>query len=212
MCIGAAPEVETFRGGGIDTEHVFSADNKQACMKFWQDNYPEVFKHQFYDVTEMAEMDTAKCTKCFGLCVCTMAIMCLDVLIAGFSCKPYSTARTGRHSEGTTKHKDVKVLHAVLRWIVLCQPKCCILENVFGFAVPESETCTETPLQRLLADLRVLVPQYVVSIIVAAGDTFMSWRRRRLYIVLHHEAIGGAGAAARMQRMIKDIFINYNFA
>ena len=48
-------------------------------------------------------------------------------------------------------------------------------------------------------------PQYIIRVYIVNGALFLSWRRRRLYIVLTHQESGGVESAQRQTAMIKAV-------
>ena len=127
----------------------------------------------------------------------------LRILIAGISCRPNSTARTGRFSKGAASHPDSDLPKQTIAGIVTLEPYIVFVEHVYGFAMPESKLDGQSPLQRFLIDMRQAHPQYHWITVVMHGNTFGVMRRRRLYILGVHSDAGGLAAAENVARLVQ---------
>ena len=189
-------------------------DSKESCYNFTNDNLQTEPDHYFVAAEDMftdedykdgdEEVKTSgKCANhAWAFCALVFKILLLDLFVAGISCRPFSMARGGRHT-GTTSHGEVHLLWDFLRMLWRMQPKYALLENVFGFALPESVNDPLSPLRRLMQYMAEHAYPYVIRVYVLCTSGTLKWRRRRIYISFHHLRAGGEAASKAQELMIQ---------
>ena len=206
VCSGMVPKSVTFKELNVKHAHIFSCDFKEACYQWMSQHCDQPPLHHFLDMREMFGSNNNMRGVCanheFGYCNARPSER-LHILIAGISCRPNSTARTGRFNKGTASHPDSDLPKLTIAGIVTLEPYIVLVENVYGFAMPESKLDGQSPLQRFLVDMRQAHPQYHWITIVMHGNTFGVMRRRRLYILGVHSDAGGMAAAENVARLVQ---------
>ena len=216
MCTGMAPESKANERHKIDTKWHFMTDNKEAAFNFVMENCPTPERF----LVEAAELFTdedneteseegAKCTARDAMNAFTWAMfflpkLLLDIFVGGVTCRPFSAARTGRHA-GTTDHPEAHLIWDFLRVLKWIQPRFACLEEVWGFAMPESVHDPISPLKRMLDYVveQAHTYPYFVRVYVVCTSTMLRWKRRRLYITFFHHEAGGEESSILQETMIK---------
>ena len=201
---GALPERHVCNNMiNVPVELVFSMDSKETAYRFCEENggLPE---HHFVDGRDWLKSGNL-CGRCsqhnFAKCSLTMPKMFLDILLAGVSCRPYSTARAKRVS-GTRSHQDSDLMDVFIQAMIQLEPRVGVLENVFGFCMPENQHDRTSPLERFLATCKELLPMYTTTVYVLQAKIFMVMNRVRLWVVLVHDSAGGVSASSRIRTLI----------
>ena len=83
-----------------------------------------------------------------------------------------------------------------------------LVENVVGFLLKEAKTSDLTPLQRFLQMVEEALPMYTPRVYLLDSITWLVLNRRRCYIVLTHQRVGGANAARRQAAMMSAVVAN----
>ena len=197
-------------GHAIDIPAVFqfAMDNKPASYNWILANGlggPDGPAHHFVDAREIQESTEWTCAKhqmnkCSPLADQNQVI---DILVAGFSCRPYSTAREHRLSGGASKHPDSDLFTTFIEAMKLLKPDNGLAENVFGFSLPESTRDSKSPLERFIEDLKLHLPEYEISVFFLDGKQFLCMSRVRVWVALQHERIGGKKAAKRLKQIVQ---------
>ena len=212
-CTGIAPDAKSNEMHQIKSRWHFMSDSKESSFNFVTDNcqVPEYFLVDAREIcadednTDPEDGGTTK-ARCalrdFVECTFFIPWLMLDMLVAGISCQPYSAARTGRHS-GTEKHPEAHLVWDFLRILFRCMPRFAVLEEVWGFCLPESGQDQISPLRRMLDFMEEKAYPYVVRVYVICTQTMLKWKRRRLYITFHHHDAGGHHASQIQEAMLK---------
>ena len=225
-CTGTAPESLLEEISGLPVTHVFTCDSKAASWQFIKANSGfDDDCHHFLDMHDLlrcraitadgaevpsddprraATMITGRCARHEMMCCdLIMPKRLLDSFFAGISCKPYTMARTGRRA-GTKDHEDAGLLETFVLLLAELQPGFAILQNVWGFCLPESRTVRESPLTRLLTFAAQVAPMYIPVVIIMQGTVFLHFVRRRVYVVFIHRDKGGIESVALLKLFITD--------
>ena len=203
---GLGPERPALDLAEIETEFVFGIENDSSALRFLTQNFCEhPYGHMFTCARDFA--NTAGSGRCFihsGTCTMTVDKKLLDIVLAGFSCRPYAICRSGRFTTGTASHPESDLFEHFLRMMFQWQPSVFIMENVMGLL----QFCRQlgmTPIAAILkrAQELGLMAEYSVRIVLADGRVFLSMKRRRVWLVWFHNRVGGKTAATRSMHFIK---------
>ena len=215
LASGAQPEHLFQTVTNIMSKVLFTCDPKQAAFQFAR-SQGFTSDHHFVDGRPLAEHGAGPCANhAFRHCS-VLTSHNLDMLVAGISCKPYSMARTGRFELGAAMHEEAFLMDTFFAILIRHQFKKGILENVFGFLLPESKLVKVSPYQRLLERARTETPNYHVTCYITDAKLFLVFHRRRVWIVFTRLDCGGEASAALQTRMIKAVVLfryrgNYKF-
>ena len=126
----------------------------------------------------------------------------LDCLVAGVSCKPYSTARTGRSAD-VQNHPDCDLLNYFLLALKTGMARSGIFEHVWAFLLPDKgDPNGKKPIERFIEELKRQVPfMHFKVLIMGLVDVPLS--KRRVYTIFVHEEDGGEDSLACAVRMLK---------
>ena len=200
---GCAPECVLPEIMDIPCDFHFKVDNKPSAWRFCQ-KQGFTTGHFFVDARELTANSGRGVCANHGLINCSaLTTEQLDFVLAGISCKAYSTARTGRH-EGTQNHSEARLLEEFVRLLRIFKPKKACLENVIGFLFPDSKTSGTTPLLRFIELLQELLPEYVVTCYITNAKAFLCFERRRCWIVATSREAGGDQSAQLQTRLIRE--------
>ena len=203
FCTGAGPEHLLPKCLDIPCVFPMSCDNKDFAYRFMRSN-KFITEHHWVDANELFTQGVGRCAvHGFGQCQLEL-VGKLDVLVAGITCQPYSTARSTRFTGGTLAHDEASLVDRFVDAVRMLQPKKAVLENVMGFLMAESSTQTKSPYKQLVDKINKDLPGYVVTCYILNSQTFMAFHRRRAWIILTHCSAGGAASMALQTRMIKD--------
>ena len=100
-----------------------------------------------------------------------------DLMTAGFECKAFTQARTGRRKSGTKDHPTALLWEPMMVLVAFLQPLALLLENVWGMAMAERAGPggdPVSPLERMLATIVRQQPSYKPTIFVVNGCTFLT--------------------------------------
>ena len=191
ICSGVAPEYLFEELFGIPCHFVFTCDSKMAAYKFLELNGCRS-DHHFTSAAELCMKGAGVCARHnFSTCACDEEP--LDLLVAGITCRPYSQARLGRFSAGTGAHEECGLVECFIQALRRFKPRKAILENVVGFTMAESGSDRTAPYQRLVTRMREEFGEtYILTCFVLAAETWLVWKRRRIYIICTRELAGGA--------------------
>ena len=204
MYNGCWPERRVHELFGIPTHWLFTMDKKDSAIAFCLDNYADQADHHFTNAMDFVEHCVdGECLWHNGRCGMSTDAGFLDVLYVSTSCKPYSMARVGRRSGGTTDHDDSSCVAAFLKVLVTLEPKCVLFEQVFGFALRESSQDPRSPLSKMLDEIRAKAPDYQIMVFFARGSTHMILDRHRVYICMVHNRHGGARSLFGVKKFVK---------
>ena len=220
ICTGMSAEQFAYRKNRLKARMAFGCDSKESAFNFVDENQETKPEHWFVDVMELdekaepAEGDENGGTTIQGRCAChgmsmcalTIAKLWIDQLVAGISCRPFSTSRMTRMTMGSEAHSDFMLLPAFIRMLQRLQPKGALLENVFGMSLPESTDDPVSPLMKVVEWMRNDGLPYGVRIFVVCGSTFLRWRRRRIYMSLIHNDHGGEDACRKQELIVKAFY------
>ena len=217
-CTGTGPESLLPAITALDVRHEFTCDLKSSAWLFIKNNCDIGDKcHHYLDLNAL--LADARCVDASGnevdpssplkvgthisgrcarhemdVCGHFIAKTALDGCFAGISCKPYSLARTGRRS-GTKAHADATLLETFVLIMGMLEPVYAMLENVWGFCLPESKLSKQSPLMRLMLFAERYAPQFLPVVVIMQGTTFMHFTRRRVYVTFFNIERGGREAA-----------------
>lgn len=113
-CSGAEAPVWSMRAMKVPHQHLFSSDNATGPQQIIQANTPPTQK--FF--TDMVAR-------------CTDEVPHVDIYVAGFPCKPFSSLH---HGSQLLKEKQAKPFFAVIKTLKTMRPAAAVLENVKGIA------------------------------------------------------------------------------
>ena len=128
----------------------FLCDCKPAAFQWVRDNIKSMPKHFYNDLKEMAQalsgIDLLDENARFDVLAELKGRM--DQLIAGISCKGYTTSRLGRGKNWST-HGDIWMAEAFRILLLALDPRFATVENVGGFLRRDS-SANGSPLLRFL--------------------------------------------------------------
>ena len=172
---------------GMPSQVVFTCDCKPGSYRFIAANGAD---HQACHYTDVRDVANG-----VGQCACHEGQLCpvpeCNVLVAGFSCKPFSSVRSSRKSQGNMCHPDSDLFEVTIAIIRRLLPAVAILENVPGFTQPESKAVRASPLTRFIALFEQQLPLYSLKMVMMRGDTYMPLERKRLYLLLVNDEKAG---------------------
>ena len=204
LASGVQPEHLFHSVAAIKARVLFTCDPKQTAFQFAR-RQGFISDHHFVDGRPLAAHGAGPCAlHGFRQCSVVGAVN-LDLFVAGISCKPYSMARTGRW-DGTS-HEESFLMDTFFAVLIRHQFKKSILENVFGFLLPESKHEKRSPYQKLLERAARELPNDFVTCYLTNGKTMLVFHRRRVWIVFTRIDCGGAASAKLQTRMIKAIVV-----
>ena len=202
-CAGLVTEHKPLELLGIKTEFEYVADPEAYSFQWRRANGP-VCKHHFRDMVDVGRYGKGFCYE-HG-CVCEATIpqdVAHKKFTCGTSCKPFSTARAHRISEGTMQHKDRNLWDAFLNELLRIDADEAWLENVMGIVMRESKEVAKSPLQSMIEEASEKAPQYAIRVFFMPGNTFLPLSRRRVFVHMLHNRRGGAAAQDRMVGYLK---------
>ena len=191
ICSGLAPEDETPWLFGIECDMIFDCDGSPHAIRFHQQNRKFGVRHSFISVQHMLGGEGLCTEHGYGVCKIEVPKRWLHVLIAGISCRSYTTTRTNRQ-QSWQNHADSWLIDAWLTCLLRYEPLSSILENVMGFLKPDRASKT-TPLEVLVKQFveKGLAALYVMRIYVVNGEMHLRWSRSRMYLVVLHRCVPG---------------------
>lgn len=196
----------------------FACEKKATAIPSFMDKYQEhhsaLPKHFFVDAFDFLAGDTGK--RLFHeLDPCALPGSAAaqddmaddqDILHVSTSCRPFTPARSGRR-EGTTQHPDSSCIDSFMAMLTKGRgPRACVFEQVAGFAQAESKADSVSPLQRLLARIRVEAPAYKAMLFFADGESWLCMRRHGCYLVLIREDCGGTRSLKLLRRIVSVLY------
>lgn len=205
---GLLSEKAGLQAYGVDACVCFSVDSKESSWNFIESHYD--VDHHFLDARELLDVNCTLSGVCakhgFQKCSCVGYKGKLDTIVAGTSCKPFSLARTGRR-EGADLHADSDLDMYFLHAMKLLQPAVGVMENVFGYAMPERKGCPTSPLDRLRDAAKTLLPEYHLTVVILDGKNqgggFVHAHRRRIFVIFFHASVGGKGCEQDMHFLVE---------
>ena len=203
---GTAAESAGNEAVALAEENVFTCDIEARSWRWLLNHFPSHRGCHFCDVRDL--MEHGKCFCCRHSQVCTLDDLDVDDLddfTAGFSCRPFSFARSKKEVPAT-EHKDHDLFYKTVAFIKKYKPRRATLENVWGILVPESGE--QAPLVGFLEFLYEELPEYSVVCFVSSAILHVWFTRYKVYIQLHRNDVGGAAACIRQENLIKVIAIN----
>ena len=199
---GLSPERKVAELFGIPCKWRFTLDKKDAAIAFSERNFERAEFH-FVEALDIIGTDGARDLYSGVMVDLKRFEGQIDVLLISTSCKPYSTVRSSRHSEGTEQHEDSRlqeVFHHVLKVV---KPAAWIYEQVFGFALPESKKDTQSPLQKMLLRIETESPEYQPTVFFADGKLLAVLVRHRVYVVGTNVRAGGRISLEALKHIVK---------
>ncbi len=200
---GLSSERQVLKLHSVPSTWAFSCDIKPASVAWAELNYSRPGVH-YMDALDFLASDSGRdlfsgqelkdLKDFFGT---------IDILFVSTSCKPYSSARTGRKTKGSRMHDDTKLIKAFFKAAKLVRPGVIVFEQVYGFALSESVSDPQSPLLQFLADCDTELPDYARTIFVVDGDLFLVFVRHRIYIVFIHHNYGGTESLELLKMIVK---------
>ena len=186
-CSGTSMASYSLQAAGI--VRVFqrcAADPKKCILSFMHGSQNKP-RHLFKSVSDFG-CEKAYCRVHDGQCFFPASTRA-DVLVAGFSCKPYTKLRHGRFTQaGPDTHRDAHLFLDILDILRLRQPRIIILENVLGWnlkgSAEDGQTCMQNHL-KMLEELSL----YVARVFYLDITAWVEASRPRLYLVGVHRDI-----------------------
>ena len=169
--------------------------------------FGELSEHVFINAQDfLTEKDGVLAGECmahsFGQCTFEqLEEFQVDILFVTCSCRPYSKTTPGRGS-GTFQHEDSWHIEAFFNVWKKTKAKAVIMEQVFGFALPESDKDRLSPLRKMLDRIETEFAAWSVTVYIAHGNTFLIFVRHRFYTVALHECGGGVGTSHMLKRVV----------
>ena len=205
MFSGAMGERVCLDTVGVAAKFIFSMDIKPTSFRFIESNHG-VPTHHFCDAREFLNGSTSGRCAAHGFSKCSlrMAKRTMDILLAGVSCRPFSTARQARF-QGTQDHEDSQLMESWFNLMVELEPLNGIVENVFGFILPESTRDRSSPISRFLEVVKERLPAYNCTVLILDAKTFLCFSRVRVWIVCQHREVVGADAGPRMVSLVQAV-------
>ena len=205
---GLSSERQVYKLHGLPTHWAFSCDKKHNCVAWSELNFTRADVH-YMDALDFLESDSGRDLFSGGE-LKDLKQFCglVDILFVSTSCKPYSSARTGRKSGGSQAHEDTNLIKAFFRAAKLVKPGAMIFEQVFGFSLSESTSDPRSPLQQFLEQCDEELPDYERTVFVIDGDLFLVFIRHRIYIIFIRKDYGGA-ESLEIVKVIVQVDQNY---
>ena len=204
-CSGATVEARVLPKVLVRAKFLYLCDPSQAAWNFNNDNGP-ARDHYFADLDALSKDGAGFCIDHAQVCNISDHWLGqlgrrITSLIAGLSCRPYSTANNQRNS-GTQDHSESHLFEAFVREAKRLNVLEAWFENVLGLLIRESKTEPQAPIRRILDRAKEIAPEYDVGIYFVDSAHFNVLTRRRVYIHLLHSDAGGAEAHKRMDHYI----------
>ena len=202
-CSGLVSEARALRRLEVDTVFLFCSDPMLESWNFAKSNGPDNRMHWFRDLAQVAYTGKGYCYDHQKECEVTMPEDCLkpNSTVVGFTCTPYTTSSIKRPA-GTTVHSESHLFDAFLDEMIRNDSDEGWAENVFGVLHRESAKDPQAPITRMIADANAKAPAYDVAVFFLDGHNHWVMTRRRVYIHLLHERVGGKVAHERMKRFV----------
>ena len=191
----------------IPTSWSFTCENCPHANSFKCGNFDEPAEHMLLDARDFLEGDGNNLT-CFShdFAKCKLSEMQepgeMDIMVVTCSCRPYAIGRIGRMRDGTTNHEDAWHIDAFKAAFNKILPKAVLFEQVFGFALAESVSDTQSPLQSLLSWFARFHPDYAVQVFYVEGNVFLVLSRHRVYVVALENSSGGKDGLEMLKRAV----------
>ncbi len=200
---GLSSERQVLKLHSVPNTWAFSSDKKHKAVAFGEANFPRPAVH-FMDALDFLDSDEGRDLFSGGeLRDLKQFLNKVDILFVSTSCKPYSSARTGRKSRGTDDHDDVRLIKAFFKVAQSVVPGAIVFEQVYGFALSESKSEKKSPLQHFLADCDELLPDYRRAVFVIEGDLVLVFVRHRIYVIFIHNNYGGKASLDLLKAIVK---------
>ena len=137
--------------GEENVQHFLSCERSTHARKFILQNFDP--PHFYKDVVPFSEGR--------GICKCGLGQSCeswkqpLDIVTAGFPCKPFSGLNIRRWTTGYNPFNDKNAapFYAIVKWLrspLVAKPKIVVLENVKGLMMSMSNCAYKTPLDFIM--------------------------------------------------------------
>ena len=150
-CSGATVEARVLPKVLVRAKFLYLCDPSQAAWNFNNDNGP-ARDHYFADLDALSKDGAGFCIDHAQVCNISDHWLGqlgrrITSLIAGLSCRPYSTANHQRNS-GTQDHSESHLFEAFLREAKRLNVLEAWFENVLGLLIRESKTEPQAPIRR----------------------------------------------------------------
>lgn len=203
-CSCSGSEFKALEKVNIEADFYWFCDKESQSFNFIRENGP-AHEHFFIDFEEVAKTGS-------GFCAIHKEVCSADPpphkrkafrsLVAGTSCRGYSTANFHR-PEGTTTHPESQLVPAWCKEVKRGDWDEGWLENVFGLGKRENKKNPVSPLQLLADTVTEELCEYHLQIYFVDGGDCNCLTRRRIWIHVLHNRHGGAATHAKMNNYIK---------
>ena len=207
-CSGLVTEHHVWRDFGIDHQFTFISECKEWALNFVLQNGPTEVNHIFANLIHLMQHGKSWCCKPghMGACGFHVPKQLVHCLVCGVSCRPFSTARTGRR-KGSSCHPDIVFLDAFIWLLKVLEPASAVLENVYGFGMRGNKSNSSSPMKVLLQAIdEETLSVFVVQIFLLDNATYKPFSRRRIYIVFIHRQRGGQASADMTEAFVLDMW------
>ena len=207
-CTGNNAEFQAMKWFDLLMDFEWSADPKAISYQFQQSNGPSGLKHHFSCARELGFHGESFCYLHQQKCKPERKMKPAFLVSSGLSCRGFSTVNPHRFSKGAQAHEESDLMVSYIETLKREEPDHGLVENVVGFLLKEAKTSDLTPLQRFLQMVEEALPMYTPRVYLLDSITWLVLNRRRCYIVLTHQRVGGANAARRQAAMMSAVVAN----
>ena len=202
---GASSDRKVLELFGVPTVWQFEVEQKHSAISFTEMNFNSRPTCHFLDATDFLHSDFG--TDLFA------GLEKVDIkrfhnkvrlLFVSSSCCPFSTTRSFRKSKGTKSHGDNALIDAYFEVAKKVDADATVFEQIFGFALAESRSDSQSPLVTFLRRAEVELPEQESMVFMAEGDTFLLFARHRIYIVLLKRSCGGRASLNLLKTVVQD--------
>ena len=191
----------------------FTCDMKSHSFRYIELNSTTQACH-FMCIKELAE-SIQTTGRAFGHCarhnkICEVpADVAPDIITAGFECKAFSQARTGRRKDGTASHPTALLWEPLLVLFAFLRATALLIENVWGMAMaersgPPPNGDPVSPLEKMIQAIESRFPTYFHKVYVCDGNTFLCMKRRRVYVTMVERAAQSPELEAALSSIVKE--------
>ena len=205
QCTGLCSEPQIYNIAGLQHQILWTADPKIESFRFIQDNLKCKTGCHFRDIVELGDTGEGWCMVHGKRCKAPTPHQLgrkVTSMSSGLSCCGFSTAFQKRLSEGGFVHPESHLFHAFIDMLIRDDADSGFIENVFGMLV-KSKKDAIAPIVLIIAESNRRAPQYSVRVFFLDSETYLVLSRKRVFIHVFHQRVGGRDAHRRMARMLQ---------
>ncbi len=200
---GVSSERKCVQLFSIPHKWCFSCDKKATAIAFSDMNFSRPDVH-FIDGLDFLESDEGRnLFEGNEMASLKQFVNAIDILFVSTSCRPFSSARSKRKSEGSANHEDMRLLDVFFRAVLIIKPGCIVFEQVFGFALSESVDDPVSPMQRFLERCEQELKEYEWATFAVDGDMYLIFVRHRIFIIFVRKDYGGKDTLEAVKMIVK---------